>query len=132
MRLKALDTIERVFVNCSMTAPSADIGVVELTSAHRRQGYSEVAVHYVIRRDGELETGRDEHVRGAVAPAHASTSLQVCLIGGLTEFLETKGSFTAEQLMVLRAMTARPDHCLPLVFGHEAPLLALKELLKEP
>ena len=130
MKIKALDTIERIFVTCSMTAPSADIGVVELTSAHRRQGYSEVAVHYVIRRDGALETGRDEHVRGAVAPTHASTSLQVCLIGGLTEHLETKGTFTQEQIARLRRMAS--DYRVPLVFGHEPPLLALKELLKEP
>ena len=130
MKLKALDTIERVFVTCSMTAPSADIGVAELASAHRRQGYSEIAVHYVIRRDGRVEKGRDESVRGAAAPTHAASSLQVCLIGGLTEFLETKGTFTPEQIEVLR--NVKELRGLPLVFGHEPPLLALKELLKEP
>jgi hypothetical protein len=130
VKIKALDTIERIFVTCSMTAPSADIGVEELARAHRRQGYSEVAVHYVIRRDGIVEKGRDESVRGAAAPTHASSSLQVCLIGGLTEFLETKGNFTKEQMKVLRL--AKELRGVPLVFGHEPPLLALKELLKEP
>jgi len=130
VKIKALDTIERIFVTCSMTAPSADIGVVELTSAHRRQGYSEIAVHYVIRRDGTVEKGRDESLRGAAAPAHASSSLQVCLIGGLTEFLETKGIFTVMQMDRLKRMAS--VYGVPLVFGHEPPLLSLKELLKEP
>ena len=130
MKIKALDTIERIFVTCSMTAPSADIGVLELAGAHRRQGYSEIAVHYVIRRDGWIEKGRDERLRGAVAPTHASSSLQVCLIGGLNEHLETKGQFTHEQINVLRRLST--NYGAPLVFGHEPPLLSLKELLKEP
>jgi len=130
VKIKALDTIERIFVTCSMTAPSADIGAVELASAHRRQGYSEIAVHAVIRRDGWVEKGRDESLRGAVAPTHASSSLQVCLIGGLTEFLETTGSFTSEQINALRWLSA--NYGAPLVFGHEPPLLSLKALLKEP
>lgn len=54
MKLKALESIERIFVTCSMTPPSADIGVQELASAHRRQGYSAIAVHYVIRQDGTV------------------------------------------------------------------------------
>jgi hypothetical protein len=130
VKIKALDAIERIFVTCSMTAPSADIGVAELASAHRRQGYSEIAVHYVIRRDGRSEKGRAEHVRGAVAPTHASSSLQVCLIGGLTEFLETKGTFTREQVNKLQRMAAA--YGMPLVFGHEPPLQTLKDSLKEP
>ena len=129
MKIKALDTIERIFVTCSMTAPSADIGVAELASAHRRQGYSEIAVHYVIRRDGTVDKGRDESLRGAAAPTHASSSLQVCLIGGLNESLETKGRFTPEQIKVLRLISELRG--VPLVFGHEPPLLSLKELLKE-
>lgn len=130
MKIKALDTIERIFVTCSMTAPSADIGVKELASAHRRQGYSEIAVHAVIRRDGWVERGRDDRLRGAVAPTHASSSLQVCLIGGLNDQLETKGRFTNEQINALRRLSAY--YGAPLVFGHEPPLLSLKELLKEP
>jgi N-acetylmuramoyl-L-alanine amidase len=129
VKIKALDTIERIFVTCSMTAPSADIGVAELAGAHRRQGYSEIAVHAVIRRDGWVEKGRDESVRGAVAPTHASSSFQVCLNGGLTEFLETKGTFTSEQVNALKRLSA--NYGVPLTFGHEAPLLALKELLKD-
>lgn len=129
MKIKALDTIERIFVTCSMTSPSADIGVKELASAHRRQGYSEIAVHYVIRRDGTVEKGRAESARGAVAPTHAASSLQVCLIGGLNEFLETKGGFAASQVRELILMQSK--YGVPLTFGHEAPLVALKELLKD-
>lgn len=130
MKIRALDAIERIYVTCSMTTPSADIGVAELASAHRRQGYSEIAVHYVIRRDGRVESGRAESARGAVAPTHAATSLQVCLIGGLNDALEPKGSFTSEQLEVLRVM--RQLRGVPLAFGHEPPLQTLKDSLKEP
>lgn len=129
MKLKALDAIERIFVTCSMTAPSADIGAKELAGAHRRQGYSSIAVHHVIRRDGTVENGRDTNVRGAVSPTHSHDSLQVCLIGGLTEFLETKGTFTKEQMASLRHLQQTAG--VPLVFGHEPPLLTLKETLKD-
>ena len=115
---------------CSSDLSTADIGVAELAGSHRRQGYSEIAVHYVIRRDGSTEKGRDKSVRGAAAPAHASSSLQVCLIGGLTEFLETTGKFTDMQMgALLRIKDAHGG--VPLVFGHEPPLLALKETLKD-
>lgn len=129
MKIKALDSIERIFVTCSMTAPSADIGVVELARAHRRQGYSAVAVHFVIRQNGTVEEGRPTNVRGAAAPTHASTSLQVCLIGGLNETLEPRGSFTTAQVERLKRLAASTD--VPLVFGHEPPLQALEQTLKE-
>ena len=129
MKIKALDSIERIFVTCSMTAPSADIGVEELARAHRRQGYSAVSVHYVIRQDGTVEEGRPVSVRGAAAPTHASTSLQVCLIGGLNEALEPRGSFTTAQVDRLKQLADSAD--VPLVFGHEPPLAALELTLKE-
>ncbi|WP_285401030.1 hypothetical protein [Luteibacter sp. ME-Dv--P-043b] len=130
MKLKALESIERLFVTCSMTSPSADIGVEELARAHRRQGYSTVAVHHVIRRDGTVEAGRDESVRGAASPTFSDCALQVCLIGGLNDALEPKGTFTEEQTAAL--LRLRDAYGVPLFYGLEPPLLALKETLKEP
>jgi hypothetical protein len=129
VKLKALDAIERIFVTCSMTSPTADIGVKELAGAHRRQGYSSIAVHFVIRRDGSIEKGRDKSLRGAVSPTFSSDALQVCLIGGLNEALETKGRFTDVQIGAL--LRLQDVYRVPFVFGHEAPLQALKETLKE-
>lgn len=129
MKLKALESIERIFVTCSMTPPSADIGVQELASAHRRQGYSAIAVHYVIRQDGTVEAGRDKSVRGAASPTHSDSALQVCLIGGLNDALEPRGCFTEEQTAAL--LRLRDDYVVPLFYGLEPPLLELKETLKE-
>jgi len=67
LKLKPLTVADRFYVTCSMTRDSEDIGAAELAAAHRRQGYSQIGVHYVIRRNGRIETGRSTSLPGAMS-----------------------------------------------------------------
>lgn len=78
------------FIHCAATPPDMDIGADELRRWHvEDNGWSDIGYHYVIRRNGAVEFGRDRdndgdiweeigaHVRG-----HNANSLGICLIGG--------------------------------------------------
>jgi hypothetical protein len=44
-----------------------------------------VGYHYIIRRDGVLETGRPEEVAGAHARGFNHNSISISLVGGVSE-----------------------------------------------
>lgn len=113
-----------------MTRDSEDIGTAELASAHRRQGYSQIGVHYVIRRNGVVETGRSTALPGSMSRDMNHRAIQVCLIGGLNDHLEPYGSFTPEQLTALKHLQqdlewAGSDQ-LEIHYGPESPLKPLR------
>ena len=113
-----------------MTRDSEDIGAAELAAAHRRQGYSQIGVHYVIHRNGRIETGRSTSLPGAMSRDMHHRALQVCLVGGLTDYLEPTGSFTGEQFAALRSLHASLEDAgsdaLAIHYGPEAPLKPLR------
>lgn len=130
MKLKPLTAVDRLYVTCSMTRDSEDIGAAELAAAHRRQGYSQIGVHYVIRRNGVIETGRPTSLPGSMSRDMNHRAIQVCLIGGLNDHLEPYGSFTSEQLRALDELKfalecAGSDH-LETHYGPEPPLKTLR------
>lgn len=106
-----------------MTPPDENIGAAELQRIHRHQGYSKIAVHVVIRRDGRIEEGRPTTERGAMAPGANDRSIQVCLIGGVNDAHEPACNFTPLQIAAFRKL--RDDLGLPVTRGPEAPLQTL-------
>jgi len=130
VKLKPLTAVDRLYVTCSMTRDSEDIGAAELASAHRRQGYSQIGVHYVIRRNGAIEDGRSTSLPGSMSRDMNHRAIQVCLIGGLNDHLEPYGSFTAEQLASLRTLqtvlTNDFTADVKTVYGPESPLKPLR------
>jgi hypothetical protein len=123
LRLKKLTSVDQLYVTCSMTPDSQDIGADELASAHRRTGYSKIAIHFVIRRDGTVEPGRPLDEPGALSRNANSHTYQVCLIGGLNDHLEPYGSFTTAQRDALAALA--DVYRLPMHYGPESPLKTL-------
>lgn len=117
MKLKQLGKPDRVFVVASMTPPLPDIGARQLAHSHLLQGYSKLAVHYVIRRNGDIEAGRPLHERGALAGRANETAIQVCLVGGLDDNNEPANNFTPEQHNALRFVYPT----LPRVFAQGHP-----------
>lgn len=75
-----------LFVHCSATAASQDIGVREINAWHLDRGiYSErglTGYHFVIRRNGLIELGRDLASIGAHVIGFNSASVGICLVGG--------------------------------------------------
>jgi hypothetical protein len=82
-RLKDRETTDLIVVHCSATGPAADIGVAQITQWHKQRGFDTVGYHYVIRRNGTLETGRRESEIGAHVRGHNANSIGVCLAGGV-------------------------------------------------
>ena len=91
-------------VHCSATPPTMDIGKREIDTWHRQRGWLKIGYHYVIKRDGTLEEGRDRDVIGAHAKGHNSKSLGICLVGGVNDENEPENNFTEEQYSCLTGL----------------------------
>lgn len=72
-------------VHCSATRPSLDIGRREIREWHIAKGWADVGYAAVIRRNGLIEFGRHFDDIGAHVAGANSTSVGVCLVGGLYE-----------------------------------------------
>jgi N-acetylmuramoyl-L-alanine amidase len=59
-----------------------DIGVEDIRVWHKDRGWDDIGYHYVIRRDGTVEPGRDEDAQGAHVRGWNEFSIGICLVGG--------------------------------------------------
>ena len=85
-------------IHCAATTASMDIGKADIDRWHRAKGWFGIGYHYVIRRDGTVETGRPEDTVGAHVLHHNSNTLGICLAGGLAADKKTpEENFTREQ-----------------------------------
>lgn len=90
--------IDLLVIHCAATPPSADIGVEEIRHWHvDERGWSDVGYHYIIRRDGLVEGGRDVEIAGAHARGHNANSIGVCLVGGVDEQGQPDANYTRAQ-----------------------------------
>lgn len=86
--------ITQIVIHCSDTPAGMDIGAKEIREWHtapkpKGNGWRDIGYHYVIRRDGVLETGRDldgdgdiDEEVGAHAAGHNANSIGICMVGG--------------------------------------------------
>ena len=74
--------IDRIIIHCSATPPDMDIGVKEIDEWHKARGWSGIGYHYVIRRIGFLEYGRNLNRIGAHVKGKNRGSVGICLVGG--------------------------------------------------
>lgn len=119
MKLKPLTSADSLFVVASMTRPAQAATGRDLALIHRNQGYSRIAVHFVIERDGALFEGRPLNLPGALAGKRNTSAYQVCLLGGVNDAMEPEANFTAEQLTTLTELEQRLG--LPVVFAPHFP-----------
>ncbi len=116
--------IDLIVIHCSATPPSADIGAEEIRALHAGpkgtyvywngkkvecKGWDDIGYHYVIRRNGEVEQGREHNVRGAHAKGYNDISLGICLIGGVHEgnaedWAKSDCNFTKHQWITLASL----------------------------
>ena len=75
-------TINLFVIHCADTYATMDIGVKEIDAWHRKRGWTGIGYHYVIRRNGIVETGRQENIIGAHAEGFNSNSIGICYAGG--------------------------------------------------
>lgn len=122
---------ELIVIHCSATRPSMDVGRDEIDAWHRHRGFFGIGYHYVIRRDGSIEPGRDEDKAGAHARGFNHKSLAVALVGGVTEddITIAENNFTEEQFVSLGQLVKGLQHKYPeaKVVGHNELEGVIKE-----
>lgn len=74
--------IRTLIVHYSASPDHMDIGRKEINKWHLERGWSGIGYHYVIRRDGTIETGRPVEKVGAHARGRNADSIGICWVGG--------------------------------------------------
>ena len=85
--------IDTVVIHCSATPPTMDIGRKEIDEWHRARGWNGIGYHYVIRRNGEIENGREIGTVGAHVAGHNAHSVGICLVGGVDANNDPENNF---------------------------------------
>ena len=97
-----------------------DFGVEKVTSWHKNRGFDTIGYHYLIKRDGTLQVGRDEDVVGAHAVAVNGTSVGVALVGGGTPDMGWENNFAPIQFQTLKSilMKLKDKYDIQKIIGH--------------
>lgn len=106
MFIKNRNKTNNIIFLASQTEANEDIGVSELDRKHRDKGCVMVGYHYIIRRDGMVETGRELDKLGHHRRTYNRDSVYVCLIG-------KGGNFTKEQLEAVQEIEAELTDLYP-------------------
>ncbi|MFM7027808.1 MAG: N-acetylmuramoyl-L-alanine amidase [Chakrabartia sp.] len=127
MNYKPLTRIDYIAIHCSATPATMDIGAAEIRQWHRAKGWRDIGYHFVIRRDGRVEPGRDVNIPGAHEPRINAFSLAVCMVGGSPkvgspEYKAGKGedNFTPQQWASLKTLVTslHAKHPAAKIIGH--------------
>ena len=78
--------IKKIVIHCTDSCDSLDIGAKEINDWHRARGWLSpsgvsIGYHYVIRRNGVVETGRPVAEVGAHVAGHNKDSIGICWVG---------------------------------------------------
>lgn len=115
--------INQIIVHCSSTKWSMDIGAKEIRKWHTQEnGWSDIGYHWVIRRNGTIEPGRDEKTNGAHARGYNSHSIGICMVGGLNDKVnKTEANYTFQQYTSLDYLVKelRSKYPISEVLGHK-------------
>ena len=110
-----------IVIHCAATKPSMDIGADTIRDWHvNGNGWRDIGYHLVIKRNGDVEKGRDINDSGAHAAGYNSKSIGLCLVGGMAEDNSAEDNFTAQQWTSLLATVKEleVDYPSAKVIGH--------------
>jgi N-acetyl-anhydromuramyl-L-alanine amidase AmpD len=96
--------LKEIIVHCSATPLEMDIGAKEIKGWHTSKGWSDIGYHYVIRRDGDIETGRPIEKIGSHVRGRNRKSIGICLIGGVDGSKRPDANFTLNQYQALHSL----------------------------
>ena len=73
---------DHIVIHCADTPDDRDVEMAEIKRWHiEERGWDDIGYHFVIRRNGLVEVGRDIKMQGAHAKAVNGTSVGICLVG---------------------------------------------------
>lgn len=112
--------IRLIIIHCSAVRPWQVSGLQDIDRWHRQQGWNGCGYHYVVRRDGTIETGRPLEMVGAHCVHHNQHSIGVCYEGGLDADGLTADTRTAAQKVAMRQLLEKLHEQFPkaIIAGH--------------
>lgn len=113
--------IDYVVIHCADTFADQDIGVEDIRHWHvAGNGWSDVGYHFVCRRDGTVEEGRDIKTIGAHVKGFNNHSIGLCWVGGRGENGSPENNMTKDQEVSLRGVVDRMLSAFPdaVLMGH--------------
>ena len=112
--------IRLIIIHCSAVRPWQVSGQQDIDRWHRQQGWNGCGYHYVVRRDGTIETGRPLEMVGAHCVHHNQHSIGVCYEGGLDADGLTADTRTAAQKVAMRQLLEKLHEQFPkaVIAGH--------------
>lgn len=102
MFIKNRETTNRIVVLTTQTAADEDIGFRELDRKHRNRGSVMCGFHYIIKRDGMVETGRELDKHGHHRRKYNRDSVYVAMVGKDINLTEEQAVSLEEILAELR------------------------------
>jgi len=97
--------INRIIIHCSATPEGRDIDAATIKDWHvNGNGWSDIGYHYVIKLNGEIESGRPLDVTGAHVKGHNKDSIGICYIGGADEDMNPKDTMLDCQEEAMREL----------------------------
>lgn len=115
-------SITLIIIHCSAVRPDQTSSARQIDEWHRARGFTNgIGYHYVIRRDGTIETGRPEYMIGAHCKNHNRHSIGICYEGGLNNEGNPEDTRTDAQRATLRALLEELHKSYPraLILGHD-------------
>jgi N-acetylmuramoyl-L-alanine amidase len=143
--------VNLIIIHCADTFARMDIGAKEIRQWHtdpppKGRGWADIGYHFIIRRDGTIETGRDTDKDGDIyeeVGAHVagwnSNSIGICMIGGKGDDGKAENNFTGKQFATLETLLRiiKADYPKATVHGHrefqagkQCPSFDVQEWLK--
>ena len=118
--MKRLNT-KYIVIHCSDTPSTMDIGAKEIREWHTAapphgNGWKDIGYHYVIRRNGVIEEGREIEEVGSHVKGFNSSSVGICMVGGR----HGNNDFTKLQFETLEGLIKRLAAKYPeaVIVGH--------------
>ena len=119
-QLHEMRTVTLLIIHCSAVRPGQRSSALDIDQWHRAWGWRSIGYHYVVRRDGTVETGRSLEEVGAHCQGHNRHSIGICYEGGLNEAGEPADTRTPAQKQALRRLLEMLHEQFPnaLIVGH--------------
>ena len=132
---------DTIVIHCSATPKDMDVDAAKIKHWHTvDNGWDDIGYHYVIKRDGTLEVGREEHRTGSHARQVNGTSIGICMIGGSNKNGDWENNFNEEQFSTLKEIVTKlkDKYNIEKVIGHyevddvkKCPSFNVKEWLEK-
>lgn len=112
--------ITEIIVHCTATPAGREVGVREIEAWHKARGFKTIGYHFVVKLNGEIETGRDIRMVGAHCSGHNTHSVGICYVGGLDGNGKPCDTRTEAQKLALRnkVMELKKQFPEARVYGH--------------